>query len=305
MHVGSGVHGEHTRWALALAVAVLATLSTASPASAQDHRLRWEPEWNRVHPATYTVMGVAAAGALVLDFGVEPGRLEALVRGPEIFDEPVRNALMAPTEEGREAAATLSDILLLSLLVWPYVDAFVVAGIADQNTDVLWQLSSIAAETYAADLLISTVFKLLVARERPHGARCTLEDRLENPRRCGPGGRLRSFYSGHSSAAFNAAGVTCVSHLHLPLYGSRAADTMACGAALLTATIVATLRIIADRHYATDVIIGAVVGLGTGFLLPYLLHFHRWGDAPDPTGGSVAELSSPLSAPMFSFGSAF
>lgn len=290
------------RRAFAVAIACLVAL----PAAAQDdeHRLRWEPEWNRVHPAAYTIMGAAVAGAFILDHVLDPG-VEALVRGPEIFDAPVRARLMSQSDEGREIAAALSDILLGTLVAWPYFDAFVVAGIADQNTDVLWQLSSIAAETYAADLLVSTVIKQFVARERPHGARCTLEDRLEDPRRCGPGGRLRSFYSGHASAAFNAAGVTCVNHLHVPLYGSRAADTAACGAALLTATIVATLRIVADRHYATDVIIGGVVGLATGFLLPYLLHYHQWSSS-DATPTDVSGSARPLSgAPLFSWAGSF
>ncbi len=282
-----------------------ASLGVAGPASAQHvHRLRWEPEWNRVHPASYTVMGVATAGALILDHGYEGGP-EALVRGPEWFDAPVREALMASSDEGRELAASVSDVLLGSLLLWPFVDAFVVAGIEDQNTDVLWQLASIAAETYAVDLLISTLFKQFIARERPHGMRCTLEDRLENPRRCGPGGRLRSFYSGHASAAFNAAGVTCMAHLNVPLYGSRAADLTACAVALLTAAITATLRVVADRHYATDVIVGSIVGLGTGMLLPYLLHFHDWGGG-DPSGTGVTDLSRPGSAPlMMSFGGSF
>ncbi len=284
------------------ALAVILALA-ASPACAQDaHRLRWSADWSRVHPAAYAAAGVAVGGALVFDSLVDPGP-EALVRGPEAFDAMWRERLMAPRAEDRERAATLSDVLLVALLSWPLADSIFVAGMGDQNTDVFWQLTSMAMESYAADLLIATVAKQLVARERPHGARCTLEDRLEDPARCGPAGRLRSFYSGHASAAFNAAGLVCVAHAHLPLYGSEAADWFACGIALITAGTVATLRVIADRHHASDVLIGSVVGLLTGFLMPFLLHF-QWD--PDGTSTDPAASAAPLrTAPAFSLGGSF
>jgi hypothetical protein len=41
--------------------------------------------------------------------------------------------------------------------------------------------------------------------------------------------------------------------------------------ALASATGV--LRIVADRHYASDVIVGAVMGLSVGYGLPWLLHY--------------------------------
>lgn len=286
------------------AAAFFAVLLLAGTAHAQDrdHRLRWSADWSRVHPASYAAVGAAVGGALVFDYVLDPGP-EALFRGPEIFDEGWRTRLMAPREADRERAATLSDVLLGVVLAWPVIDALGVAGLGDLNSDVAWQLTMIAAESFAADLLISTVAKQLVARERPHGMRCTLEDRLENPRRCGPGGRLRSFYSGHSSAAFNGAGLVCVMHTHLPLYGSQAADLFACGAALLTAGVVATLRVVADRHYATDVLVGSILGLATGFLLPYLLHF-RW-DPEDDAPPDVTVTARPLTAPVFSLGGSF
>lgn len=292
-------------WPALLAAVALAAvaLAAASPARAQEERrLRWSADWSRVHPAAYGAAGVAVGGALLFDYLLDPGP-EALVRGPEAFDATWRERLMAPREEDRERAAALSDVLLGALLAWPLVDSIFVAGVADENTDVFWQLISIAMEAYAADLLIATIAKQLVARERPHGARCTLEDRLESPGRCGPGGRLRSFYSGHSSAAFNAAGVVCVTHAHLPIYGSEAADWLACGVALLTASTVATLRVIADRHYASDVIVGSVVGLLTGLVMPLLLHF-QWD--PDGASSDAAARAAPLrSAPTFALGGSF
>lgn len=270
----------------------------ASSARAQDdeHRLRWEARWARVHPASYAITGALGGASLIFD-GLYLGGTEAQLRGANVIDGPVRDALMANTDEGREIAAKISDVLLGTLLAWPIFDAAVIAGIADTNSDVFWQLTWIAAESYALEMLINTVFKQLVARERPHGSRCTLEDRLENPGRCGPTGRLRSFYSGHASFAFSAAGQVCVHHTHLPLYGNEIADGFACGGALLMATAVATLRMIADRHYLTDVLMGAVLGLSTGFLMPYLLHY-QWDTRDGTRPDVVVPARAPLSAPI-------
>ena len=256
-----------------------------------------------MHPASYIVSTSSVAATLAFEHFYDPGT-EALLRGPSEIDEPVRRALMADGEADRERAATLSDVLLSALLLWPFVDAWGVAGLGDQNSDVAWQLGAVAAESYAADFVLSTLFKLFVHRSRPHAVRCSLEDRALYPERCGTGGRTRSFYSGHSSAAFNAAGVVCISHAHLPLYGSPAADAFACGAAVLTATTVSLLRVIADRHHFTDVITGATLGLVTGLLLPYVLHY-GW----DPIEGEAdpAMERTPLREPpaMLGFGGRF
>lgn len=276
------------------ALALLLVLAALPPSARaqEDDRLRWSPSWARVHPASYAITGAVGGFALVFDHLYDGGP-EAQLRGPTFLDEPVRDALMAPTDEGREVAGRVSDVLLGIMIAWPLFDAAVVVGIADTSSDVFAQLAWITAESYAAEMLINTLFKQLVARERPHGQRCTLEDRLENPGRCGPTGRLRSFYSGHSSFSFSAAGQVCVTHAHLPLYGSDAADAFACGGALLLASTIALLRVIADRHYITDVLVGALVGLGTGFLLPYLLHY-QW----DPRGELPPDVTVPARAPL-------
>jgi membrane-associated phospholipid phosphatase len=281
-------------------LAALLVWLLGTTAHAQDeHRLEWSDDWARVHPAAYAAAGIAFGGGLIFDHFFDPGP-EGLVRGPAAFDAPWRERLMADAEEDRERAATMSDVLLGVLLAWPFVDSLVVAGLGDLNSDVAWQLTAIGMEAYAADFLLNTIFKQFVARQRPHAARCSMQDRLENPARCGMRGRLRSFYSGHASAAFNSAGVVCITHLHVPLYGRRSLDMLACGAALLTASVTGVLRIIADRHFASDVVIGALFGLATGALLPYALHY-AWDPTPEP-----AAMTAPLtSSPVFSYGAPF
>jgi membrane-associated phospholipid phosphatase len=286
----------------ALALSIFASAVAASTAAAQEpheHRLEWSDDWARTHPISYALTGTAVATALFFDFLFDPGP-EALVRGPAAFDGYWRARLMAPGEEDRERAAMVSDVLVVALLAWPWLDAWGSAGIGDQNSDVTWQLSTMNAEVFALDLLFSTLARQLVARERPHGERCSEGDRARYPESyCGPRGRLRSFYSGHASGAFSSAGLVCMHHAHVPLWGSPEADALACGTALLIATIVATLRVVADRHHATDVIVGGLVGLAIGTLVPWGLHY-----AIDPTPDE-AMTSAPLTRAGFGYGGVF
>jgi membrane-associated phospholipid phosphatase len=82
-----------------------------------------------------------------------------------------------------------------------------------------------------------------------------------------------------------------MAHAHLPLWGDAGADGFACAAAMATATITSVLRLLSDRHHATDVLLGALIGLSTGLLLPYLLHY-GWDPREDLPAAPIA--TSPL-----------
>ena len=61
--------------------------------------------------------------------------------------------------------------------------------------------------------------------------------------------------------------------------GSKFAS-LGCGGAMTIAGATALLRIIADKHYATDTLVGALVGITSGMLLPYVMHFASWAPFP-------------------------
>jgi membrane-associated phospholipid phosphatase len=67
---------------------------------------------------------------------------------------------------------------------------------------------------------------------------------------------------------------------------------------LASATVTSVLRVVADKHYTSDVLIGAVLGFGFGFGLPMLLHY-RGESRPTPT---TTTASTPQ---MFTWGSTF
>jgi len=69
------------------------------------------------------------------------------------------------------------------------------------------------------------------------------------------------------------AGLTCVHHQHLALYGGGFADALPC-AFMITASLVDGVgRIVADKHYASDVVLGWGVGAFSGYVLPSALHY--------------------------------
>ena len=52
-----------------------------------------------------------------------------------------------------------------------------------------------------------------------------------------------SFTSGHTLMSFAGAGLTCVHHMHLPLYGGGLPDSLACAAAIGLAHAEGFLRV--------------------------------------------------------------
>jgi hypothetical protein len=59
----------------------------------------------------------------------------------------------------------------------------------------------------------------------------------------------------------------------VPLYGSALWDKLACARDIVLATSDGLLRIVGDRHYATDVLAGAAIGFGFGYGMPTILHY--------------------------------
>jgi membrane-associated phospholipid phosphatase len=115
----------------------------------------------------------------------------------------------------------------------------------------------------AADL--NQLVKFVAVRERPYAHARGLAD---------PAARAPSvdddlsFYSGHTTEAVSlAVAAGTVSSLR----GYRLAP-LVWASSLPLALVTGYLRIGADRHYVTDVLVGAATGAAVGFLVPYAIH---------------------------------
>ena len=132
-------------------------------------------------------------------------------------------------------------------------------------------------ESYALTAALTQATKKIARRPRPYTLR-------QDPP---PGARLDteeasvSFFSGHTSSAFCMAVATGT--IAFARNEKNAGWVLGSGLALATTT--GYLRIGADRHYFTDVLVGAVVGSAAGFLVT---HLHRPGGSPHAVAGGPA-----------------
>jgi len=85
-----------------------------------------------------------------------------------------------------------------------------------------------------------------------------------------------SFYSGHASYTFALA---VASGTVASIRDYRGAPYV-WATGLTAAALTSYLRIAADKHYATDVLTGALIGSATGFAIPYLFHRRRSAETP-------------------------
>jgi len=198
--------------------------------------------------------------------------------GPILLDEPMQDLLVPNSASARNQVEIISDYLWYGSVALPVVDTLVTPLLVHGSPYVAWQMMAINIAAYALNGFVTLMSIRAAARERPAEVKC--QDDPEYIELCG-NGPLRSFPSGHTAGAFAGAGLYCAHHTSLPLYGGGLPDTAACVAALTMASSVAILRVSAERHYFSDVVVGAGIGLGVGWLLPWLLHYRHGPPSED------------------------
>jgi membrane-associated phospholipid phosphatase len=212
-------------------------------------------DWAPVQRWEYFAVPTALAATLGINLtGSPPSRW----RGGILFDDWARNELELKSDAARSHAATASTVLLFAVGGLPFlVDAGLLTGLIHRRRDLAWQMFVMDAEALTLTGLITEATKRIAGRERPTGP-----------------GENDSFFSGHTSVAAAAATIVCLQHVQLQLLGNSAADAAVCGAAAAAALSTGLLRVMSDRHYASDVIAGAAAGAGSA-LLVYNLHARR------------------------------
>jgi len=252
----------------------------APPAAAFDApktKLEWRYPTFQVSEyfATGGFMALAVGGILI-------PTPEPRWTGDNAIDSGARDALRLPGRNDREVADDVSDVLLTMSLNYVLFDSFVVAWLGYDKGSVAYQMTAIDVETLAFTAGVTSIFKGVIARERPYVANCAKGGYMEGTDDCDPQTANRSFFSNHTAQAFAVAGLTCSHHLNLPLYGGGAADGVACAGAFGVAGVTGVLRVMSDNHNLTDVVVGGSFGALAGLGLPWLLHYRR--DAPPPEG---------------------
>ena len=220
-----------------------------------------------------------ATGLIVLYGPIEQPRW----RGGILFDDVVRDGVRPSSASTRKTYRTIGDwTYRLSPLI-PLVDALVVSTLGHHDKKLALNLAAITFEAYSYSGLASFVATEVSARARPDtdphciGSNCNVD--------------TQSFFSGHTAISATGAGLVCANHTRIPLYGNVIADAAACVFATTNALVTGTTRVVADRHYASDVITGFGLGFAAGYAVPVLLHYSSSRDgvsvslAPDPSCG--------------------
>lgn len=223
-----------------------------SPFPERAYQLQWEID----------VPLFAIGGALALGREIRSSNSSApayCTTVPEGCDENDLNAIDKPfagTYDERWSDATDVVVLVLGLAPWPML--WFDNTLLNTLNDV-----TVIYEAALTAMAISGLASLSASRARPfvYGTKAPEEVRTS------PNGAL-SFVSGHATMAFALSTSTFWTIYRRHGSGVYAWTTLGVGTAL--ATSVAVGRVLAGKHFPTDVVTGAAVGASVGTLIPAL-----------------------------------
>ena len=189
------------------------------------------------------------------------------------FDRPFMNPYSKTLDyagTGFEIASVLSPCFLFNTPAQDY-----------------WKIGVEYAETMVLAFGAKELAKLCVDRARPY---MYFDGAPESE--IAKGDHLNSFFSGHTTLSFAAAGFTTY---HALKYYSN--DNwykwVAIGTSYTLCTTTAILRLASGNHFMTDVLTGAAVGTAIGFFVPWVNHF--WFKHTYPLPENVEAVVTPLS----------
>ena len=208
----------------------------------------------RIGRADYALTGLAIAGSIL----PHQWTRQLIRRTCPCEPEEVNAFDRAAVDMNDKMAGAASDVTVALALTLPVVADVVNLGFGQAFKEDL----VVYVETLALNGAIVTGVKYLVQRPLPAtvAGREGLEAQAQG---------YRSFYSGHTSTA--VAALTAAAWTHHLRHGPSAWPWIVTG---VVGTSVAVERVLAGRHWPTDVLVGAAAGFGIGTLVP-LLHARK------------------------------
>lgn len=243
-------------------------------AASRSSKVEWHDEWPRFTAWEGAATVAGTVGVYIAERRLpDPDRARVSFEVP-LLDTGARFLLRGRTANIQQGFGRYSDIGFRMMAFFPYVvDDAIAALVVHRNPEVAAQLFLIDIQALTLSGATQLLLSRAIARERPYVQDCVDGNTLT--RTCGTSNDFKSFYSGHAAGAFTSAGLVCVHHQHLPLFGGGPIEAWACTWALGVATLTGVARIVNDAHYATDVIAGAGIGWFYGYVMPKLLHFRN------------------------------
>ncbi len=211
--------------------------------------------WRPVQTKDYLTLG----GLVVSTFAISSVETEDHPSFNDVvIDSEIRNFFRFKSREAREEIEKLSDLTVGLAVAMPIVFTFT------PNQSYAQRVTVTSLQTLAFTGFWQIAAKHLVKRPRPYNQECAVNGDYE--RDCQRDDSQRSFFSGHSAMSFTSAGLVCY------FQNEFLNSPQLCAPSILLASTVATLRVMADKHYFSDVLIGGILGWTSGFYLPNFLH---------------------------------
>lgn len=196
------------------------------------------------------------------------------------FDARIRDSLVWGHRDSAAALSNLTGYAMAPLAAGGLL-LLATSGLSDDQRWLAFgdDILTVAEAAMYTQLVVQG-FKYSFGRQRPYAHYTpdayakTSDDNL-------------SFLSGHTALAFSIATATgTIAHRH---HYHHEAAIWAVGMGLAATT--AYLRVAADKHYATDVLAGGVLGAAGGILVPRITGGLAAAVAPVEGGGGVALVS--------------
>jgi membrane-associated phospholipid phosphatase len=267
------------RWSITLGLLAGAGAGGHDARAADPDRVEWSESWRRVRLAETLDAVALGLGSLTIE-EAWPAPKRANWTGGILFDNWARRTFVSDSPSVQNAAAVYSDNMMLASMIAPLViDNYVVTLGIHANADVAGQMFIINLQSLGLTGFLSLLAEHAVARQRPFVPYCGADGHVRNAEgqtllnSCSGPSDNQSFYSGHAAITATMAGLTCVHHQHLPLYGGGVADLAPCLVMISASITTGLARLMADKHWASDVVLGWSIGTFSGYVLPSILHY--------------------------------
>lgn len=246
-----------------------------------------------------STLGMSAVG-LLMDREKEAWAGQSPCGSPPADGEAVCDSRVVPpldrpvTRLGWRPARRISDVAVLAMIGLPFAVSAADTGANRLDAENVAVDGLVISQTLAATFLTTNLIKVMARRARPftYNPDFPVLERHEGDARL-------SFPSGHSSLSFAAASVTAV--MLLRRYPGRAGALGAAGA-YVGASAVAALRVLAGKHFISDVVAGAALGIAIGLAFPLA---HARGPVEGGETTAAVRAQDRALVPVLSFGGDF
>ncbi len=251
---------------LLLALATAPVETPPPPEVPRVQELRWDPRVDL--PITGTLIVAWVLSETALKSTLAP----ATCRWCETnaFDNAFRglfNPAFSPSASGISAPARVSDVLAYGVVPAMAIglDLLLALDTTDDGWWKRWLIDvALMAEATISAMVVNQFVKFTVGRARPYTIGASEELLAEH----NTNDHYVSFFSGHATFTFAiATSAATVATLRRYKY---AWVTWVVGIPLATA--VSVLRVAADKHWTSEVLVGSLFGSAVGVLMPTLLH---------------------------------